>query len=58
MCKNTYLFFLFFTAFLSFIISAVAQPAWTIDLLGKQKKPAQFENRQLGSEKIADKSRM
>ncbi|MBC7889323.1 MAG: hypothetical protein H7Z13_15710 [Ferruginibacter sp.] len=35
---------------------AVAQaPTWTIDLLGKEKKPEKFENRKLGSEKMADK---
>ena len=30
-------------------------PTWTIDLLGKEKKPEKFENRKLGSEKMADK---
>lgn len=33
----------------------MAQPTWTIDLLGKEKKPEKFENRKLGSEKFADK---
>lgn len=32
-----------------------AQPAWTIDLLGKEKKPEQFKERKLGSERMADK---
>ncbi|MEO6729786.1 MAG: hypothetical protein ABIN01_01120 [Ferruginibacter sp.] len=30
-------------------------PTWTIDLLGKEKKPEKFENRKLGSEKMANK---
>lgn len=34
---------------------AFAQPAWTIDLLDKQKKPEKFEERKLGSEKMAEK---
>ncbi len=34
---------------------ATAQPAWTIDLLGKEKKPEKFEERKLGSEKMAEK---
>ena len=37
-------------------IAVLAQaPTWTIDLLGKEKKPEKFENRKLGSEKMADK---
>lgn len=40
----------------AFLNSVVAQaPTWTIDLLGKEKKPEKFENRKLGSEKMADK---
>jgi len=30
-------------------------PTWTIDLLGKEKKPEQFQDRKLGSEKMAEK---
>ncbi len=33
----------------------LAQPTWTLDLFGKQKKPEKFENRKLGSEKTANK---
>ncbi|MCW3092532.1 MAG: hypothetical protein JWP81_3601 [Ferruginibacter sp.] len=47
-----------FTLFVGciFFNSAMAQaPTWTIDLLGKEKKPEKFENRKLGSEKMADK---
>ncbi len=36
-------------------IPVLAQPTWTIDPFGKQKKPEKFENRKLGSEKTADK---
>lgn len=32
-----------------------AQPTWTFDPFGKEKKPEKFENRKLGSEKTADK---
>ena len=34
---------------------AQAQPMWTIDLLGNEKKPEKFEDRKLGSEKLAEK---
>jgi len=34
---------------------AMAQPTWTLDPFGKEKKPQQFENRTLGSERTADK---
>jgi tetratricopeptide (TPR) repeat protein len=36
-------------------VSLVAQPTWTLDPFGKEKKPEQFENRTLGSEKTATK---
>jgi tetratricopeptide (TPR) repeat protein len=32
-----------------------AQPTWTLDPFGKEKKPKQFEERKLGSEKTAEK---
>ncbi len=32
-----------------------AQPTWTLDPFGKEKKPEKFETRKLGSEKTADK---
>mgnify|MGYP003519597168 CR=1 FL=1 len=32
-----------------------AQPTWTLDPFGKEKKPEQYENKKLGSEKTADK---
>lgn len=47
---------LFFILILcGFSIPALAQPTWTIDPFGKEKKPEKFENRKLGSEKTADK---
>ena len=36
-------------------IPVFSQPTWTIDPFGKEKKPEQFENRKLGSEKTAEK---
>ncbi|MFZ4058329.1 MAG: hypothetical protein ACOYKE_09320, partial [Ferruginibacter sp.] len=44
-----------FTLLCTLFTSVSAQPAWTIDLLGKEKKPEKFENRKLGSEKFAEK---
>lgn len=34
---------------------AYAQPTWTLDPFGKEKKPVKFEERKLGSERTADK---
>ena len=34
---------------------SIAQPGWTIDPFGKEKKPEEYENKKLGSEKTADK---
>ncbi len=45
------LFFIFCLCF----TKVIAQPTWTIDPFGKEKKPEKFENRKLGSEKTADK---
>ena len=33
----------------------VAQPTWTIDPFGKEKKPPQYEEKKLGSEKTSEK---
>lgn len=55
MQKKRFLVFIFLSAFCGVFSTSFAQPAWTIDLLGKQKKPEKFENRKLGSEKMADK---
>lgn len=47
---------LFTTIVLSTLVNTVhAQPVWTINLLDSSKKPKQFEERKLGSEKMAEK---
>lgn len=38
-----------------FTFDAFAQPAWTLDPFGKEKKPKQYEEKVLGSEKTASK---
>ncbi len=56
MLKRIFLPALLFLVTCTFLNKVVAQaPTWTIDLLGKEKKPQKFENRKLGSEKMADK---
>lgn len=39
----------------AFFHQVYAQPSWTIDLLGKEKKPEKFKERKLGSERLAEK---
>jgi tetratricopeptide (TPR) repeat protein len=39
----------------TFVNSAFAQPAWTINLLDSSKRSKKFEERKLGSEKLAEK---
>ena len=41
--------------FFAFINTAFAQPAWTISLLDSSKRSKKFEERKLGSEKMAEK---
>ncbi len=56
MLKRIFLPALFLSVTALFLNAVMAQaPTWTIDLLGKEKKPEKFENRKLGSEKMADK---
>jgi tetratricopeptide (TPR) repeat protein len=55
MLKKTTGVILLFFVFTVFNNSVMAQPAWTIDPFGKEKKPEKYENRKLGSEKTADK---
>lgn len=55
MQKRTLVFVLLFVVFNALFIKAFAQPTWTLDPFGKEKKPQQFETRTLGSEKTADK---
>ena len=40
---------------LSFACSLLAQPTWTLDPFGKEKKPVQYEEKKLASEKTGDK---
>jgi tetratricopeptide (TPR) repeat protein len=55
MLKRTIAFILLLIVFTPSINEAKAQPTWTIDPFGKEKKPEKYENRKLGSEKTADK---
>lgn len=55
MLKRTTNLFLIFLLFSGFSNSVSAQPTWTFDPFGKEKKPEKFENRKLGSEKTAEK---
>jgi len=41
--------------FVMISFSGIAQPTWTFDPFGKEKKPAEYEEKKLGSEKTADK---
>lgn len=52
--RTTSPLFIFLILF-GFSAPVIAQPTWTIDPFGKEKKPEQFENRKLGSEKTAEK---
>jgi len=56
MLKRIFLLVFLLCATCRFLNTIEAQaPTWTIDLLGKEKKPAQFQDRKLGSEKMAEK---
>ncbi len=55
MLKESVFFILLFFAFCGFFLKGFAQPTWTIDPFGKEKKPEKYENRKLGSEKTANK---
>ncbi len=56
MSKRIFLMVFLLCATCSFLNTIEAQaPTWTIDLLGKEKKPEQFQDRKLGSEKMAEK---
>ncbi|HNA16599.1 MAG TPA: tetratricopeptide repeat protein [Ferruginibacter sp.] len=55
MLKKTPDTFLLFAFILLLPALVSAQPTWTIDPFGKEKKPEKYENRKLGSEKTADK---
>ena len=52
---KTSIFWFFFLVNIFVSFNAFAQPTWTIDLFGKEKKPKQFEEKKLRSEKTGDK---
>jgi hypothetical protein len=52
---RTFSFFPFLVLFCIISVSAVAQPTWTFDPFGKEKKPKEYEEKILPSEKTADK---
>jgi tetratricopeptide (TPR) repeat protein len=55
MLKRLIAFVLVFVSVSMFCNWAAAQPTWTFEPFGKEKKPEQYEDRKLGSEKTADK---
>ena len=55
MQKNILLRLLFLFVLSAFINNAFAQPAWTINLLDSTKRSKKFEEKKLGSEKMAEK---
>jgi tetratricopeptide (TPR) repeat protein len=55
MLKKTISAIFIFIAACLFFTKSAAQPTWTLDPFGKEKKPEKYENRKLGSEKTADK---
>jgi len=52
---KTYHFLSILSLFVMISFSGMAQPTWTFDPFGKEKKPKEFEEKKLGSEKTADK---
>jgi hypothetical protein len=55
MLVKPFLFGIFFISGLFFSLSVYAQPTWTINALGKEKKPAEYEEKILASEKTGEK---
>ncbi len=55
MLKQKFIVAIIFSCLVTISFSAIAQPAWTIDLFGKEKKPDKYEERLLTSEKTATK---
>jgi tetratricopeptide (TPR) repeat protein len=55
MMRKTYHCFSFLLCLCLFSAAAIAQPTWTFDPFGKEKKPVEYEEKKLGSEKTADK---
>ena len=55
MLKTSSFFISFFIVVCFFAKPVFAQPTWTFDPLGKEKKPKQFEEKILASEKTGEK---
>jgi len=55
MLKRTIVFAILLLVCNTLFLKAFAQPMWTLDPFGKEKKPEKYETRKLGSEKTADK---
>jgi tetratricopeptide (TPR) repeat protein len=55
MQKQNFILGIFFSCFICLSFSVHAQPAWTYDLFGKEKKPEKYEEKLLPSEKSATK---
>ncbi len=54
--QNRTSFFIFLFIVLGCQYTVIAQPAWTIDIFGKEKKPEKYEEKKLASEKTGEKS--
>jgi tetratricopeptide (TPR) repeat protein len=55
MLRTKFIVVILFLYLFTVSFSAMAQPAWTIDLFGKEKKPEKYEEKLLASEKTATK---
>ena len=55
MTGRKYLRFSFFVFCCMLTATVFSQPTWTFDPFGNEKKPEQYEDKKLGSEKTADK---
>jgi outer membrane protein assembly factor BamD (BamD/ComL family) len=55
MLKSKLHFSLFILFITGFVFNLHAQPTWTLDPFGKEKKPEQYEEKKLASEKTGDK---
>ena len=54
--KRRTIYFVPFFILLTLVSDKIfAQPTWTLDPFGKEKKPEQYEEKKLGSEKTAEK---
>jgi tetratricopeptide (TPR) repeat protein len=55
MRKSKFIIGIIFIGFFCVSLSSQAQPAWTFDIFGKEKKPEKYEEKLLPSEKTANK---